>query len=88
MSLRINRQQNKNILAKSFIKEEKKMTAIIAKVFIIMTLVFEAITITTGTALYPVFTAAAAIIFGCLVIQAAISRIHTITAAKSAFSAG
>ena len=45
------------------------MTTIIAKIFIIMTMVFEVITITTGSALYPVFTAACAIIFGCIILQ-------------------
>ena len=52
------------------------MTTIIAKIFIIMTLVFEAITITTGSALYPVFAAACGIIFGCLVLQILISKIQ------------
>ena len=68
------------------------MTAIIAKVFIIMTLVFEAITITTGTALYPVFTAAACIVAGCFAVQFTVKKIHEIAQAgktsHNAFSAG
>jgi len=52
------------------------MTTIIAKIFIIMTMVFEVITITTGSALYPVFTAACAIIFGCIILQLIIGKIQ------------
>ena len=52
------------------------MTTIIAKIFMIMTLVFEVITITTGSALYPVFAAACGIIFGCIVLQLIIGKIQ------------
>ena len=52
------------------------MTTIIAKIFIIMTLVFEVITITTGSALYPVFAAACVIIFGCIALQLIIGKIQ------------
>lgn len=52
------------------------MTTIIAKTFIIMTLVFEVITITAGSALYPVFAAACGIIFGCIVIQSIIAKVQ------------
>ena len=55
------------------------MTTIIAKIFIIMTLVFEVITITTGSALYPVFGATCAIIAGCLVLQFIVSKIHKLS---------
>ena len=55
------------------------MTTIIAKIFIIMTLVFEVITITTGPALYPVFAAACGIIFGCVVLQIVIGAIQKIS---------
>ena len=58
---------------------EEKMAATFAKVFIIMTLVFELITIATGTALYPVFSAVAAIVTGCLVILYAVHKIHEIS---------
>lgn len=54
------------------------MTTIIAKTFIIMTLVFELITIVTGSALYPVFAAACGIIFGCIVLQFIIGKIQKI----------
>ena len=60
------------------------MTTIIAKIFIIMTLVFEAITITTGSALYPVFTAACAIIFGCIILQLIIGKIQKYSIARKA----
>lgn len=55
------------------------MTTIIAKVFIILTLVFEVITITTGPALYPVFAASCGIIFGCLVLQVIIAKIQKLS---------
>ena len=54
------------------------MTTIIAKIFIIMTMVFEAITITTGPALYPVFAAACVIILACLTLQFIIGKIQKI----------
>ena len=55
------------------------MTTIIAKVFIILTLVFEVITITTGPALYPVFAASCGIVFGCLVLQVIIAKVQKIS---------
>lgn len=60
------------------------MTTIIAKIFIIMTLVFEAITITTGSALYPVFAAACGIIFGCIILQLIIGKIQEYSIARKA----
>ena len=57
-------------------KEDKTMTTLIAKTFIIMTLIFELITIVTGSALYPVFAAAAAIIFGSIILTALIDKIQ------------
>ena len=60
------------------------MTTIIAKIFIIMTMVFEVITITTGSALYPVFTAACAIIFGCIILQLIIGKIQEYSIARKA----
>ncbi len=55
------------------------MAATFAKVFIIMTLVFELITMATGTALYPVFAAAFCITFMCLAIQFTVNGIHKIS---------
>jgi hypothetical protein len=52
------------------------MAAIIAKVFIVMTLLFEVITIATGSAFYPVFGAAAGIIAACLAIQFLLGRLE------------
>ena len=51
------------------------MTTIFAKFFIIMTLVFEAITIIAGPTLYPVFTAAFVIITACLIIRAIAEKV-------------
>ena len=55
------------------------MTTIIAKIFIIMTLVFEVITIAAGSALYPIFAAACGIIFGCITIQIIIGLIRKVS---------
>ena len=60
------------------------MTAIVAKTFITMTLVFELITLTAGAALYPVFTATFCIIFTCLAIQFTVNEIQKITDKKKA----
>ncbi|MBO6197010.1 MAG: hypothetical protein J6O03_05935 [Butyrivibrio sp.] len=55
------------------------MTTIIAKAFIILTLVFEVITIAAGSALYPIFAAACGIIFGCITIQIIIGQIRKVS---------
>ena len=56
------------------------MTTIFAKTFIILTLIFEVITITAGPTLYPIFAAACGIVFACLGIQILISKIRKICA--------
>ena len=61
------------------LRRNKIMTTIIAKIFIIMTLVFEVITIAAGSALYPVFAAACGIIFGCVTIQLIIGQVRRIS---------
>lgn len=55
------------------------MTTIIAKTFIIMTIIFEVITIAAGSALYPIFAAACGIIFGCIAIQIIIGQIRKVS---------
>ena len=55
------------------------MTTIIAKAIIILTLVFEVITIAAGSALYPIFAAACGIIFGCIAIQIIIGQIRKVS---------
>lgn len=51
------------------------MMTTFAKIFIIMTILFEVITLTSGAALYPVFFAASAILFICIAIQYIVPRI-------------
>ena len=45
------------------------MTKIIAELIIVFTLIFEVITITSGSALYPVFAAAVGIVSACIAIK-------------------
>ncbi len=55
------------------------MTTIIAKTIIILTILFEVITIVAGSALYPIFAAACGIIFGCIAIQIIIGQIRKVS---------
>ena len=55
------------------------MTTILAKTFIIMTIIFEVITIAAGSALYPIFAAACGIIFGCITVQIIIGLIRKVS---------
>ena len=52
------------------------MTTLAAKIFIIMTLIFEAITILTGSVLYPVFTVASIVIAVVLIAMAITNKVH------------
>ena len=55
------------------------MATIIAKTIIILTIMFEVITIAAGSALYPIFAAACGIIFGCIAIQIIIGQIRKVS---------
>ena len=59
------------------------MTSTMAKLFIIMTLAFEVLTITTGSTYYPVFAAVSAIILGCIIIQFAVPGITKMFSTKA-----
>ena len=52
------------------------MMATFAKFFIVITIVFEIITLTVGPAFYPVLGAASAIILICIAAQYAVPRLN------------